>query len=124
MAKTVPTESDRGLESYSAGDGDDGCRRASNDRRKPGGQPGNRNAWKHGRRTAEAQRKRKLAHAGLKALQHLLNAQGMVPRSEGRIRPRPIRADQMALLIEAEPELAALVRASGIYLPDLFWDRR
>jgi len=119
MAKTVPTERDRGLESYSAGDGDDGCRRASNDRRKPGGQPGNKNALKHGRRTAEAQRKRKLAHAGLKALQHLLNAQGMVPRSEGRIRPRPLRADQMALLIKAEPELAALVQAAGVYLPDM-----
>jgi hypothetical protein len=106
-------------ESYSARDGDASCRRASNDRRKPGGQPGNKNALKHGRRTAEARRRQKLAHASLKALQHLLNSQGMVPRSEGRIRPRPLRQDQMALLIEAEPELAALVRAAGLYLPDL-----
>ena len=118
MAKTVPTERDRGLESYSAGDEGTACRRASNDRRKPGGQPGNKNAWKHGRRTAEAQRQRKLTHSRLKVLQHLLNSQGMVPRSEGRIRPRPIRADQMNLLLEAEPQLAALVRAAGLYLPD------
>ena len=59
----------------------------------------------------------------MKALQHLLVAEGMVPRSEGRIRPRPIRADQMNLLLEAEPELAALVQAAGVYLPDLFWGR-
>ena len=121
MAKPRRTQIGLGStsESYSAGDGDASCRRASNDRRKPGGQPGNRNAVKHGRRTAEAQRKRKLAHASLKVLQHLLNAQGMVPRSEGRIRPRPIRADQMHLLLEAEPQLAALVRAAGVYLPDV-----
>ncbi len=106
-------------ESYSTGDGDAACRRAANDRRKPGGQPGNRNALKHGRRTAEAQRKRKLTHSRLKVLQHLLNSQGMVPRSEGRIRPRPIRPDQMNLLLEAEPQLAALVRATGVYLPDV-----
>jgi hypothetical protein len=125
MAKPRRTQIGLGStsESYSTGDGDAVCRRASNDRRKPGGQPGNRNAWKHGRRTAEAQRKRKLAHAGLKALQHLLNAQGMVPRSDGRIRPRPIRADQMNLLLEAEPQLATLVRAAGLYLPDLVLGR-
>jgi hypothetical protein len=121
MVKRVPTESGGEVESYSAADGDASCRRAPNDRRKPGGQPGNRNALKHGRRTAEAQRLHKLAHASLKALQHLLNTQGMVPRSEGRIRPRPIRPDQMALLIEAEPQLAAMVRAAGVYLPGLYW---
>ena len=111
-------------ESYSARDEGAGCRGASNDKRKPSGQPGNRNALKHGRRTAEARRRQKLAHASLKALQHLLNAQGMVPRSEGRIRPRPIRSDQMDLLIEAEPDLAAMVRAVGGYLPDLSAGRR
>jgi hypothetical protein len=119
MAKRVPTESDRGLESYSARDEGTACRRAANDQRKPGGQPGNKNALKHGRRTAEARRRQKLAHASLKALQHLLNSQGMVPRTEGRIRPRPLRQDQMDLLIEAEPELAAMVRVAGAYLPDL-----
>jgi hypothetical protein len=119
MTKTVPTERDRGLESYSARDEGTACRRAANDRRKPGGQPGNRNAVKHGRRTAEAQRQRKLTHSRLKVLQHLLNSQGMVPRSEGRLRPRPLRQDQMALLMEAEPELAAMVRAAGVYLPDV-----
>jgi hypothetical protein len=71
------------------------------------------------RRTAGAKLKRKLAHASLKALQHLLVAEGMAPRSEGRIRPRPIRPDQMRLLVEAEPELVAMVRAAGVYLPDL-----
>lgn len=106
-------------ESYFVGDEGTACRGASNDRRRPGGQPGNRNALKHGRRTAEARRRQKLAHASLKALHHLLNSQGMVPRSEGRIRPRPIRSDQMDLLIEAEPELAAMVRAVGVYLPDV-----
>ena len=106
-------------ESYSARGEGTACRGASNDKRKPGGQPGNRNALKHGRRTAEARRRQKLAHASLKALQHLLNAAGMVSRAEGRIRPRPIRSDQMALLIEAEPLLAAMARTAGIYLPDI-----
>ena len=124
---TKPRRAQTGLgstsESYSAGDEGAACHRASNDRRKPGGQVGNANALKHGRRTAEAQRKRKLAHASLKVLAHLLVAQGMVPRSEGRTRPRPIRSDQMDLLIEAEPELAAMVRAAGVYLPDLVLGR-
>ena len=121
MAKSRRAQTGLGStsESYSARDEGPACRGASNDRRKPGGQPGNKNALKHGRRTAEARRRQKLAHASLKALQHLLNSQGMVPRSEGRIRPRPIRSDQMDLLIEVEPELAAMVRAVGGYLPDL-----
>jgi hypothetical protein len=29
----------------------------------------------------------------------------------------------MNLLLEAEPQLAALVQAAGVYLPDLFWGR-
>lgn len=126
MAKSRRAQAGLGStsESYSARDEGAACRGPSNDRRKPGAQPGNKNALKHGRRTAEARRRQKLAHASLKALQHLLNSQGMVPRSEGRIRPRPIRSDQMDLLIEVEPELAAMVRAAGIYLPDLFWGRR
>ena len=121
MAKSRRAQTGLGStsESYSARDKGAACRWASNDRRKPGAQPGNKNALKHGQRTAKARRRQKLAHASLKALQHLLNSQGMVPRSEGRIRPRPIRTDQMALLIEAEPELAAMVRAVGAYLPDL-----
>jgi len=120
MAKSRRAQTGLGTtsESYSARDEGAACRGPSNDQRKPGGQPGNQNALKHGRRTAEARRRQKLAHASLKALQHLLNAQGMIPRSEGRIRPRPLRQDQMALLIEAEPELAAMVRAAGVYLPD------
>jgi hypothetical protein len=126
MAKSRRAQTGLGStsESYSARDEGAACRGASNDKRKPGGQPGNRNALKHGRRTAKARRRQKLAHASLKALQHLLNAQGMVPRSEGRIRPRPIRSDQMDLLIDAEPELAAMVRAAGAYLPDLSTGRR
>lgn len=121
MAKSRRAQTGLGStsESYSARDEGAACHGASNDRRKPGGQPGNKNALKHGRRTAEARRRQKLAHASLKALQHLLNSQGMVPRSEGRIRPRPIRSDQMDLLIEAEPQLAAMVRAAGVYLPDV-----
>jgi hypothetical protein len=64
-----------------------------------------------------------LGFAGIKALQHLLIAQGMIPHEAGRLRPRLIRQDQMALLAEAEPELAEMVRTAGAYLPDLFSDR-
>ena len=71
-------------ESQSAGDEGAACRGASNDRCKPGGQPGPANALKHGRRTAEAQRKRKLVQASLKALHHLLNSKRMVSRMEGK----------------------------------------
>jgi hypothetical protein len=106
-------------ESYFPGDGEGDCRKMSNEPRKRCCQVRNQNARKHGRRTAQAQRQRKLASATVEALQHLLVAEGMVPRSEGRIRPCPIRPDQMALLIKAEPELAALVRAAGVYLPDV-----
>lgn len=115
-------EADAGLASRPAshaarGDGAV-CRTATNEPRKRGGQPGNRNAFKHGLRTREAERNRKLGHATIKVLQHLLIAQGMIPRAEGRLRPRPIRQDQMALLREADPLLAALTRLHGLYLPD------
>lgn len=70
-----------------------------NEARKRGGQPGNQNAFKHGQRTREVERQRKLAYASIKVLQHLLIAQAMIPREEGRLRPRPLRQDQMHLLL-------------------------
>lgn len=104
--------------SHSARGADTACRIMTNEARKRGGQPGNTNALRHGLRTREAERNRKLGHAGIKVLQHLLIVQGMIPREAGRLRPRPIRQDQMALLREADPLLAALTRLHGLYLPD------
>ena len=126
MAGTREASAGLGIGSASHAARGDGatCRTTTNEPRKRGGQPGNQNALKHGLRTREAERNRKVGHAGIKVLQHLLISQGMIPRAEGRLRPRPVRQDQMALLIEAEPELAALVRAAGGYLPDLSTGRR
>jgi len=120
MAKTRTAQTGLGATptSYSTGGEDEACRRMTHEQRKRGGQPGNQNALKHGQRTREAQRERKLAYARIKALQHLLISQGMIPCKEGRLRPRPIRQDQMALLREDEPLLAALTSLRGLFLPD------
>jgi hypothetical protein len=53
------------------------------------------------------------------SLQHLLTAPGMIPREEGRLRPRIIGQDQMVLLSEAAPLLAGMTCAGGLYLPYL-----
>ena len=48
-----------------------------------------------------------------------LTAPGMIPREEGRLRPRAIGQDQMVLLSEAAPLLAGMTCAAGLYFPDL-----
>ena len=75
-------------ESYSARDEAAACRVTSNDRRRPGAQPRNKNAQKHGRRTAEAQRRKKLVNARLKILAYLPNSQCLVPGPDGRAWPK------------------------------------
>jgi hypothetical protein len=75
---------------------------------RQGGQPGNRNAWKHGRRSAAATLRRKRTYAVLKAATHLLSALGGFPRGQ-EPRCRPLRPDQLALLIDCEPVLAAFL---------------
>ena len=73
-------------------------------KRLEGGQPGNRNAWKHGKRSAEALIMRKLARAELKAMAFIGFAVGMFPKSA--VRHRPLRADQLALLRRHRPLIA------------------
>ncbi len=72
--------------------------------RLEGAQPRNRNAWKHGKRSAEALLKRKLARAELKAMAFIGLAIGIFPKSA--VRNRPLRADQLALLRRHRPLIA------------------
>lgn len=78
--------------------------------RRPGGQPGNQNALKHGQRTARAILARKLAWARSKGLAHTMGGLGCFPPGSAP-RHRPMRPDQLALLAQHDPELfAALTR--------------
>jgi hypothetical protein len=78
--------------------------------RRPRGAPlGNRNALKHGRRSAAAVRTRKLRCASLKAIAHVGIAVGLY--GGFKVRPRPLRADQLELLAEADPVLCLLLSA-------------
>lgn len=66
-------------------------------RRGPGPPLGNQNAFRHGRRSAQAVLSRKLGRARLKGLAHMGLATGMFHK--GCLpNPRPIRSDQIALL--------------------------
>ena len=81
--------------------------------RRPGGQPGNRNALKHGNRAAKAIAGRKLRCARTKSLLLLGVASG-VWTWRNRVRPRALRVSQLALLHEHEPEIAAYLSALGL----------
>ena len=73
--------------------------------RRRGGQPGNVNALKHGRRSKAAERRRKATRAALKAaMAVLLGMPGGFPPGCSRPRPRRLRADQLALLAALDPE--------------------
>jgi hypothetical protein len=83
-------------------------------RRGPGPPLGNQNAFRHGRRSAQAVLSRKLGRARLKGLAHMglatwMFLKGFLPN------PRPIRSDQIALLQSHDPEIAA-------YLATMFPD--
>lgn len=86
------------------------------ERRRPGGQPGNRNAWRHGRHGHASLARRKAAHAEAKLLAIAAHALGMVP---GRCRVRPLRVDQIAVLAQHRPGLLALARNAGVNQPGL-----
>lgn len=72
--------------------------------RRRGGQPGNTNARKHGRRSAAAELARKQTTATLKGITHLLVGLGEFPPGQRR-RCRPMRVDQLGLTARLEPEL-------------------
>ena len=63
--------------------------------KRPGGQPGNQNALRHGQRTRRAIAARKAATARVKAAAVILHGLGAIP---GRCRRRLLRPDQVALI--------------------------
>ena len=85
-------------------------REMTNESRARGAQPGNQNAYKHGRRSAQAILARKLSRARLKGAIHLGLACSLFNPS-CQPRPRPMRPDQLRLLRAYDPELAALLTA-------------
>lgn len=78
--------------------------------RKRGAQPGNRNAQRHGRRSAAAITARKLSTARLKALAHVAHAYDLL-KTDDRFRISPIRPDQWDLLWLHDPQLTLLLGA-------------
>jgi hypothetical protein len=80
--------------------------------RRPGGQPGNRNRWVHGKRSDAATRRRKTGAAGRKLAAWILVQLDALPGY--RCRPRPVRANQLAY-IEAEAlELLIRLKTPGV----------
>ena len=79
--------------------------------RRPGGQPGNTNAWKHGRRSRNAELFRKLTCARLKLAAHILQAHAEVEGQHFPSHARPMRQDQLDLLKREDPEGWGLVLA-------------
>jgi hypothetical protein len=82
--------------------------------RPPGGQPGNRNRWVHGRRSAAAIERRKTGAAGRKAAAWVLVQLDALPGY--RCRPRTMRADQVALLAVVDPAGLRIAEALGMML--------
>jgi hypothetical protein len=84
-------------------------------RRKRGGQPGNKNAWRHGKRSGAATVSRKFSTARIKALAHVMHRHGLLPPDDDqfRFRVRPARDDQIALLWRLDPDLASVLTHSG-----------
>jgi hypothetical protein len=82
---------------------------ARNGIRRPGGQPGNRCRWVHGRRSAAAVQRRKQGAATRKTALWLL---ALLDALNGyRARPSPLRPEQTALL---DAQGRALARALGV----------
>jgi hypothetical protein len=80
-------------------------------KRGVGGQPGNRNAFKHGRRAAAAVLRSRLARAELKALAFVGLAAGILSRAS--VRNRSLRHDQLDLLRGYRPELLQELMGEG-----------
>lgn len=76
--------------------------------RHRGAQPGNRNAWKHGGRSELTVLQLRLTRARLKAVAQVALSHGLLGE-DFRLRCRPLRPDQLALLWQCDPQLAALV---------------
>jgi len=83
-----------------------GKRGLTNNSRKRGASFGNKNAWKHGERSAQAELERKLSLARGKALALMGFKLGMFKRKP---RVRPLRTDQRSLIWRHDPELAQLL---------------
>jgi hypothetical protein len=81
-----------------------GTKTANESKRKSGGQPGNRNAWKHGRRSKGYKLEVDFSKARLKVVAMLGRSLGMF---ENGIRDAPmsISRDELALLMVRDPEL-------------------
>jgi hypothetical protein len=73
-------------------------------KRRPGGQPGNTNAWRHGRRSRKAELSRKLSCARLKLAAHILQAHAEAEGRSFQSHARPMRQDQMDLLKRDDPD--------------------
>ena len=80
----------------------DGMERVS--RRLRGAQPGNTNAWKHGRRSYKAELSRKLTCARLKLAAHILQVHAKAEGRSFQSHARPMRRDQLELLRREDPE--------------------
>jgi hypothetical protein len=82
---------------------------AQTDKPRRGAQPGNRLAWRHGRRSADAVLRRKAGAASRKAAAAILVQLGQL--GQYRCRPRPIRVDQLQHL---DPVGLELLRRLGV----------
>lgn len=76
----------------------------ANVQRRPGGQPGNTNALRHGRRSRGAELSRKLTCARLKLAAHILQAHAEAEGRPFQSHARPMRQDQLDLLRRDDPE--------------------
>jgi hypothetical protein len=80
--------------------------------KRRGGQPGNRNAFKHGRHSVAALLRRALSVARIKALAIFANQSGML-KDTSRFRVSPLRPDQVTILAMNDPDLLALLNSIG-----------
>ena len=80
-------------------------------KRRPGGQPRNGNAIRHGRYSRARLEGRKLSLAQLKVLARAAHLLGLVT---GRCRVRTLRGDQIEVLAMRRPEMLMLAKFLGL----------
>jgi hypothetical protein len=83
-------------------------------RRRPGGQPGNTNAVRHGRYRRARLEGRKLTLAEQKVVARAVHVLGLV---QGRCRVRALRREQIQILAARSPETLSLAEAVGLCPP-------
>jgi hypothetical protein len=83
-------------------------------KRRRGAQPGNQNRLVHGRRSRAVEAERKAGNALRKLALHVLLATG--DTGGDRLRPRPMRMDQLALLAQHDVALLDAAVALGVAL--------